>query len=455
MNINIPKNVQYIIDKFYKNNYEAYMVGGCVRDCLLGLSPKDYDITTSAKPHITEGLFTKTIPTGIEHGTITVVIENENFEVTTYRTEGNYLDNRRPESVSFVSDIKEDLSRRDFTINAFAYNNRAGLVDYFNGLSDLNNKIIKAVGDPNKRFREDALRMLRAIRFSAQLDFTIEENTLNAIKTNCNLIKNISIERVRDELCKMLISNNPTKGLILLRDTGILKIILPEINSLVKYTPLCNNHNRDVFEHTLKVINNTESDLKLRLSALFHDVGKLNTLTALPNGHHYFPGHSIESAIMTKEVLCRLKFDNETINNVCAIIYDHLVLRPYYMPTDGEIKRLINRVGVNNIYTLYDLQRADINSLWDPIPFLTKVDYIENKTIEIFKNKEPLTIKDLDINGSVLIKELSLKPGKILGDILNYLLEKVLDDKNLNSKDILITLAKAYLNTLQNNNDLH
>lgn len=448
MNINIPKNVQYIIDKFYKNNYEAYMVGGCVRDCLLGLSPKDYDITTSAKPHITEGLFTKTIPTGIEHGTITVVIENENFEVTTYRTEGNYLDNRRPESVSFVSDIKEDLSRRDFTINAFAYNNRAGLVDYFNGLSDLNNKIIKAVGDPNKRFREDALRMLRAIRFSAQLDFTIEENTLNAIKTNCNLIKNISIERVRDELCKMLISNNPTKGLILLRDTGILKIILPEINSLVKYTPLCNNHNRDVFEHTLKVINNTESDLKLRLSALFHDVGKLNTLTSLPNGHHYFPGHSIESAIMTKEVLRRLKFDNETINNVCAIIYDHLVLRPYYMPTDGEIKRLINRVGVNNIYTLYDLQRADINSLWDPIPFLTKVDYIENKTIEIFKNKEPLTIKDLDINGSVLIKELSLKPGKILGDILNYLLEKVLDDKNLNSKDILITLAKAYLSTL-------
>lgn len=455
MNINIPKDVQYIIDKFYKNNYEAYMVGGCVRDCILGLSPKDYDITTSAKPNITESLFTKTIPTGIDHGTITVIIGNESFEVTTYRTEGTYLDNRRPEFVSFVSNIKEDLSRRDFTINAFAYNDKSGLLDYFNGLSDLNNKIIKAVGDPNIRFREDALRMLRAIRFSAQLDFTIEEHTLNAIKTNCDLIKNISIERVRDELCKILISNNPSKGLILLRDTEILKIILPEINSLVQYTPLCNNHNRDVFEHTLKVINNTESNLTLRLSALFHDVGKLNTLTVLPNGHHYFPGHSIESAIMTKEILRRLKFDNEAITNVCAIIYDHLVLRPDYMPTDGEIKRLINRVGINNIYTLYNLQRADINSLWDPIPFLTKVDYIENKTIEILKNKEPLTIKDLDINGSVLIKELGLKPGKILGHILNYLLEKVLDDKSLNSKNSLISLSKAYLNNLQNNIDLH
>ncbi|MBC5624114.1 CCA tRNA nucleotidyltransferase [Clostridium sp. NSJ-49] len=452
MNINIPKNVKYIIDTFYQNNYEAYMVGGCVRDSLLGLSPKDYDITTSATPNITENLFSKTIPTGIEHGTITVVIEKENFEVTTYRTEGKYVDNRRPESVHFVSNLKEDLSRRDFTINAFAYNDKAGLVDYFGGLNDLNNKIIKAVGDPNIRFQEDALRMLRAIRFSAQLNFTIETNTLNAIKGNCNLIKNISIERIRDELCKLLISDNPSKGLILLRDTGILELVLPEINSLVQYTPLCNNHNRDVFEHTLKVINNTESDLLLRLSALFHDVGKLNTLVALPNGHHYFPEHNIESANMTKDILKRLKFDNETIDRVCAIIYDHLVLMPSYMPTDGEIKRLLNRVGPKNIFILFELQRADINSLWDPVPFLTKVDYISNKTKEILENKEPLTIKDLDIDGSILIKELDLKPGKVLGDILNYLLEKVLDDKNLNSKDKLINLSKSYLNNL---NDSH
>lgn len=447
MNINIPKNVKYIIDTFYENNYEAYMVGGCVRDCILGLSPKDYDITTSAKPHITENLFNKTIPTGLEHGTVTVVIENENFEVTTYRTEGNYLDNRRPESVHFVSDIKEDLSRRDFTINAFAYNDKAGLVDYFEGLNDLNNKVIKAVADPNIRFQEDALRMLRAIRFSAQLNFTIDDNTLNAIKTNRNLIKNISIERIRDELCKMLISDNPSKGLNLLKDTEILEIILPEIHALIEYTPLCNNHNRDVFEHTLKVIHNTESNLVLRLSALFHDIGKLNTLTALPSGHHYFPGHSEESAIITRNILRRLKFDNDTIDRVCAIIYDHLVLKPDYMPTDGEIKRLLNRVGTTNIFTLYDLQRADINSLWNPVPFLAKVDYMCDRTKSILQNNEPLTIKDLAISGSTLIKELNLKPGKILGDLLNYLLEQVLDDKYLNTKDKLINLSKSYLDS--------
>lgn len=446
MNINVPKNVKYIIDKFYENNFEAYMVGGCVRDSLLGILPKDYDITTSAKPNITESLFEKTIPTGIEHGTVTVVLEKENFEVTTYRTEGSYIDNRRPESVSFVSNIKEDLSRRDFTINAFAYNDQEGLVDYFNGLTDLNNKVIKAVGDPNIRFKEDALRMLRAIRFSAQLDFTIETNTLTAIKNNCDLIKNISVERIRDELCKILISDNPSKGIILLQNTGILAIILPEINSLVQYTPLCTNHNKDVFEHTLKVINNTHSNLSLRLSALFHDVGKLNTLTALPNGHHYFPDHNIESANMTKEILKKLKFDNQTIDSISAIIYDHIVIAPNYMPTDGEIKRLLNRVGSKNIFTLFELQRADISSLWDPIPFLTKVDYIEDRVKSIFENKEPLTIKDLNIDGSILIKELNLKPGKILGDILNYLLEKVLDDKNLNYKDTLIDLAKNYYN---------
>ena len=445
MNINIPNKVKYIIDTFYKNNYEAYMVGGCVRDCILGLSPKDYDITTSATPEITQSLFKKTIPTGLDHGTVTVVIEHEGFEVTTYRTEGKYIDNRRPESVSFVSDIKEDLSRRDFTINAFAYNEQSGLVDYFDGLNDLNNKIIRAVGEPNARFQEDALRMLRAIRFSSQLDFSIEDKTLSAIKENCDLIKNISVERIRDELCKILMTPNASKGLTLLKDTGILEIILPEIYNLVEYTPLCTNHNRDVFVHTLKVIDNTDTDLILRLSALFHDVGKLNTLKRLPSGHHYFPGHSEESAIMTKDILKRLKFDNETRSSVYSIIYDHVVLMPEYMPTDGEIKRLINRVGIKNIFTLYDLQRADINSLWDPVPFLAKVDYMSDRTKDILQNNEPLTIKDLDINGSNIIREFNLKPGKILGEILNYLLEKVLDNKDLNSKQTLLELAKEFI----------
>ena len=445
MKINTPNKVNSIIDRFYENNYEAFMVGGCVRDSLLGLTPKDFDITTSATPDITQDLFEKTIPTGIKHGTITIRIEKESFEVTTYRTEGNYINNRKPETVTFVSNIKEDLSRRDFTINALAYNNREGLLDFFSGLDDLNNKLIRAVGDANVRFKEDALRMLRAIRFSCQLGFEIEENTLLAIEKNSSLIQNISIERVRDELCKILITSNASKGLETLYKTGLLKLILPEINSLVGYTPRCNNHNQNVFTHTLKVINNTNNDLILRLSALFHDVGKLNTLTELPNGHCYFPNHNKESALMTAKIMRRLKFDNHTISRIVKLVYDHLVLNVTYMPNDGEVKRLLNRVGVENIYVLFELQKADINSLWDPVPFVAKVDFIKNRVDIILENNEPLTIKDLAINGSDILKEFNIKPNRFLGDLLNNLLEKVLDDKTLNTKDTLFALSKDYL----------
>ena len=288
--------------------------------------------------------------------------------------------------------------------------------------------------------------MLRAIRFSCQLGFKIDELTYLAIKENYGLIKNISIERIRDELCKILISDNPCDGLNLLKDTGILEIILPEIHSLIGYTPLCNNHNRDVFNHTLNVINNTSSnDLILRLSALFHDVGKLNTLKQLPNGHCYFPGHAQEGAIICKPILSRLKFDNNTIDKVSKIIYDHLVLDVNYMPTDGEIKRLLRRVGSGNIFTLFELQKADITSLWDPIPFLKKVDYISDRVKLILENKEPLYIKDLAVTGSDLMTHLNIKPGKIIGEILNSLLESVLDNKNLNNKENLLEIAKNFL----------
>lgn len=450
MNLFIPKDVENIIDTFYKNKHKGFMVGGCVRDSILKTIPKDYDITTSALPNETISLFDKTIPTGLQHGTVTVLINKEPYEVTTFRTDGNYIDNRRPDSVLFVNDITEDLSRRDFTINALAYNQYEGLIDCFNGLNDINNKIIKCVGIPDKRFSEDALRMLRAIRFSCQLDFQIESNTYESIKRNYTLVGNISYERIRDELCKILISKNPTKGLELLKDTGILKIILPDINNLVEYTPKCNNHNRDVFKHTLKVIDNTYDDLILRLSALFHDVGKINTMSFLEDGHCYFPDHSIESSIMTKSILTKLAFDNNTINSVCSIINDHLVLNRAYMPTDGDIKRLINRVGSKNIQLLYDLQRADINSLWDPIPFLNKVEFMNERTKLILENNEPLTIKDLNITGDFLMSEVKLKPGKIIGEILNFLLEKVLDDSTLNTQYILLKLTKDNLINFNN-----
>lgn len=446
MKIFIPKEVNFIINTFYKNNYEAYMVGGCVRDSILGNEPKDYDITTSSKPDNTILLFNKTIPTGLKHGTVTVLINNNPYEVTTFRTDGTYLDNRRPSSVNFVTDIKDDLSRRDFTINALAYNEVTGLIDYYNGVNDIENKIIRCVGDPDKRFKEDALRMLRAIRFSCQLSFDIEINTLNAIKRNYLLISNISNERIRDELCKILISTNPSKGIELLKETKLLEIILPDINALVNFSPKCTNHNRNVFLHTLKVIDNTENNLILRLSALFHDVGKINTLTPFNNGSFYgFPGHCIEGSIMTKKILSNLRFDNNTIKIVCKLIEHHLVLNVNTMPTKYEVKKLLNSVGKDNMHLLFELQRADINSLNNPEPFLKKVSYTEDLVNRIIRNNEPLVIKDLDITGEALITTLKVPPGKLIGEVLNHLLEKVLEDPTLNSKEVLLNLGKGFI----------
>lgn len=445
MKIFIPKDVEFIINKFYEKDYEAFMVGGCVRDSLLNKNPKDYDITTSAKPEKTLCLFEKTIPTGIKHGTITVVLNNNNYEVTTYRTEGKYIDNRHPSSVDFVTDIKEDLSRRDFTINALAYNNNIGLVDYFNGVYDLNNKIIKSVGDPNIRFQEDALRMLRAIRFSCQLDFKIEENTFKAIKLNSKLIKNISKERIRDELCKILISENPAKGFELLSESGLLEIILPEINSLINFSPLSIKHNKNVFSHTLKVLNNTENNLYLRLAALFHDVGKLNTLTLESDGIYRFPLHNIEGAKLSENILRDLRFDNITIKYVSKLIEHHLVPNPKYLPSKYEVKKLLIDVPIDILPLLFNLQRADINSLDNPKAFLEKVDYIESLAKEILDDKDPLSIKDLNIKGNDLIKELSIKNGKEIGSILNYLLEEVLKNPELNNKSSLLNLSRQFL----------
>ncbi|MDY3206001.1 CCA tRNA nucleotidyltransferase [Clostridium baratii] len=442
MNITIPSNVKYIIDEFYKNNYEAFMVGGCIRDALLCKTPKDYDIATSAKPEITEKLFEKTIPTGIKHGTVTVLIDNEPYEVTTYRTEGEYTDNRRPDEVYFVSDIKEDLSRRDFTINAFAYNSREGLKDFFGGLDDLNNGLIRSVGDANKRFNEDALRMLRAIRFSTQLNFDIEENTLNAIKDNKDLIKNISAERIRDELCKILISNNVRTGLNLLKECGLLQIVIPEIIPLIGFDQKNMHHFEDVFNHTLSVIEKCPEDLNIRLAALLHDIGKPDVFFIDDKGNGRFFGHNTKSEKIARDILNRLRFDNKTIKSVCILVREHMNVLDN--ASNLAIKRLINRVSKENIYSLLELQKADILSLKDPNVALYKVSDMRTKIDNIIDSNTPLTVKDLAIDGGKLINELQIKPGKLVGDILNHLLELVLKNPELNNYNSLITEAKKY-----------
>lgn len=430
MHIKIPDKVKFIIDTFYENNYEAFMVGGCIRDFLLSKEPKDYDIATSALPNITESLFEKTIPTGIKHGTITVLLDKEPFEVTTYRIEGEYKDNRRPDEISFVTNIKDDLSRRDFTINAFAYNSKEGLKDYFNGLEDLQNKIIRTVGDSNKRFNEDALRMMRAIRFASQLDFNIEKSTLDGIKKNKNLLKNISSERIRDELCKLLLSDNPRKGLNLLKDCGVLDVIIPELTSLIGFNHKTKDYNEDLFDHTLSVVENTPNDLILRLSALFHDIGKPKVNDNI-------------SEDITRKILTRLHFDNKTIKSVCILIKEYMNV--LVNSTDIDIKRFINRTSKENIYSLLEFQKAHVLSLKNSDLDLYELNDIKNKIDNIINSNIPLSIKDLNIDGSILTKELNLKPGKVIGETLNYLLEVVLNNPNLNNETILLEKAKTFI----------
>ncbi len=430
MHIKIPDKVKFIIDTFYENNYEAFMVGGCIRDSLLSKEPKDYDIATSALPNITESLFEKTIPTGIKHGTITVLLDKEPFEVTTYRVEGEYKDNRRPDEISFVTNIKDDLSRRDFTINAFAYNSKEGLKDYFNGLEDLQNKIIRTVGDSNKRFNEDALRMMRAIRFASQLDFNIEKSTLDGIKKNKNLLKNISSERIRDELCKLLLSDNPRKGLNLLKDCGVLDVIIPELTSLIGFNHKTKDYNEDLFDHTLSVVENTPNDLILRLSALFHDIGKPKVNDNI-------------SEDITRKILTRLHFDNKTIKSVCILIKEYMNVLGN--STDIDIKRFINRTSKENIYSLLEFQKAHVLSLKNSDLDLYELNDIKNKIDNIINSNIPLSIKDLNIDGSILTKELNLKPGKVIGETLNYLLEVVLNNPNLNNETILLEKAKTFI----------
>ena len=435
----IPNDVKIILDCLKNNGYGSYIVGGSIRDFINGKAlPKDYDVATNALPEEIIKLFNKTVPTGIKHGTVTVMINGEGYEVTTYRIDGEYLDNRRPEGVTFVSNLKEDLARRDFTINALAFNEEDGLIDYFNGIEDIGNKIIRAVGEPNKRFQEDALRMLRAIRFAARLDFNIEGKTLEAIKTNCHLILNVSSERIRDELCKMIISNNSTKALRLLEETKLLEFILPELQVAVGFNQQNPHHDKDVFEHTVAVVENCPRSLNLRVAALLHDIAKPDCFTIDKKGIGHFYGHDKKSFILSVQILRRLKFDNESISKISILVKEHMnVLKE---PSDTSVKRLINRVGVELVCDLFALQRADALGSRYPKIRLEEIHKVEEKTLAILESKVPLSIKDLAVKGGDLMSEFSLKSGEGIGDMLKFLLDRVLENPQFNSKEKLIDI---------------
>src|SRR5471030_2394585 len=317
MKIEIPKDVKFIICTLINNGYEAYVVGGCVRDSLLNKTPKDWDITTKPKPEEVIKLFDKVVLTGLKHGTVTVIINKYGYEVTTYRTDGEYEDNRHPKEVQFVSSLKEDLARRDFTINAMAYNEKDGLVDYFAGIQDLNDQIIKTVGEPKKRFDEDALRMLRAIRFSAQLNFKIDEIVLGTIKELKDNIKNISKERIREEFNKILISN-PRK-IEILKECEILEYIIPVINNIYNFNQNSPYHIYDLYNHMIAATEAIEPIIYLRLTMLLHDLGKIETKTTDENGISHYYAHAKQSVEMAGNILTDLKYDNDTINKVLTL----------------------------------------------------------------------------------------------------------------------------------------
>ena len=426
MEIFMPKDVKFLIDKIYEHGYEGFIVGGCVRDSILNVLPNDYDITTNAKPDDIMKIFKdyKIIDTGIKHGTVSVVLNDNIYEITTYRIESEYENNRRPKSVEFTTNIEKDLERRDFTINAIAYNTKIGLVDKFNGIEDIKHRIIKTVGNPDERFEEEGLRMVRAIRFSSKLGFDIDINTLNSIYKNAPIIKNISIERINDEFNKTLISDNP-KNIIFLYKTKIFK-------NLGIYCNLNGNEYKEL-EKTLSVLNYCDKNLIDRLIMLEY----INSNQILKNIDKNKKYEYYCENIKKLSIINNLKYSNKITN------YFNEVME--YMINDSEktdkvtIKKYLGKIGydkLSNIFNLKLIYNTFFNNE-DKIKILNKC--IENLN-EIENLKECYTIKDLDIDGKVLIN-LGYK-GKEIGDILEFLLDNVIKKPSLNNKDILINLLK-------------
>lgn len=437
MQIQLPEKVKEIINTLHIHGFEAYAVGGCVRDSILGRLPDDWDITTSATPMETKALFSRTFDTGIEHGTITVLLDKDAFEVTTYRVDGKYEDNRHPSEVTFTRSLSEDLLRRDFTINAMAYNDEEGLVDIFGGMDDLNNKVIRCVGDARARFGEDALRILRAVRFAAQLGFAIEPETKKGIIELAPTLSNISAERIQVELVKMLLSPNPSM-IRTAYELGITKIILPEFDAMMCTTQETPHHIYSVGEHTIQAIENIRPDKVLRLTMLLHDIAKPLMKTFDEDGVAHFKLHDVKGTELAKEILKRLKFDNDTMNKVVKLVRYH----DYRIPAEPKtVRRAMNKVGEELFPYYLEVREADT---------LAQSEYLREEKMhnisetrkcyeEILDRHECVSLKTLAVTGSDLIAD-GMEPGKELGEVLNKLLDIVIEHPDYNTKETLLNI---------------
>ena len=435
MKMILPEKVNFIIHTLQEHGFEGYAVGGCVRDAMLHREPQDWDITTSAKPEQVKALFRHTIDTGIQHGTVTVMLEHEGFEVTTYRIDGEYEDARHPKDVQFTSDLLEDLRRRDFTINAMAYNEKDGLVDAFDGLGDLKRGIIRCVGVAEERFTEDALRMLRAVRFAAQLGFEIEALTKEAICKLAPNLKKVSAERIQIELVKLLTSGHPEE-IKTAWETGLTAVFLPEFDVMMETEQVNPHHKYSVGEHTIKGLCAVAPDKVLRLTMLLHDVAKPVCKTTDEDGIDHFYGHEEKGEEMARAILRRLKFDNDTTGRVCKLVrcHDHMPAM-----TEKSVRRAIHRNGIEQYPALFAIRRADTlaQSDYKQVEKLEMIVQYETLYEHIMEKQQCLSIKELAVTGVDLI-ELGMTPGKAIGETLKQLLELVLEDPELNTKEKLI-----------------
>lgn len=440
MMMDMPKNVDTAIDLLQSAGFEAYAVGGCVRDSLLGKTPNDWDITTSAKPEDMKSVFADfhCIDTGIKHGTVTVVIDGEPLEITTFRLDGEYEDNRHPKSVTFTSNLGADLGRRDFTVNAMAYSKMTGTVDLFGGQNDLKNKIIRCVGDPDRRFNEDALRILRALRFASALDFEIEEKTAQSLLKNRALLGNISEERIAKELLKLVCGKGAKQ--ILTDFAPVLFEILPELQPMYKNSHDNPHHCYDIYEHTLIAVESIDPELTLRFAMLLHDCGKPAVKKFDENGVAHFYGHQRISAEISAQILARLKVSNKFRDEILFLVSNHDRWELY--ENTEKMPRYLSKFGLDGVLNLLKVMRADV--LAQSPEYRYRLDQIadaEETAKNLAAQKPCLSLSELQINGRTLM-DIGIPQGRKLGAVLAQLLDEVIDGVTKNTQEALTTRAR-------------
>lgn len=439
--IKIPKDVQQVLNILKKNGFQAYVVGGCVRDSVMGRTPLDWDVTTNAMPDEIKKAFAsfKTVDTGIQHGTVLIISGETPVETTTFRIDGSYSDNRHPDSVKFTPSLKEDLARRDFTINAMAYNEEEGIIDCFGGIDDIKNKVIRCVGDPNKRFNEDALRILRAIRFSSVLGFGIEKETQESVIKNKNLLSNIAAERIDTELTKLLCGDNVFD--VLTKYGSVIGVFIPELTLQFNFQQLGKKHGYDIWTHTAHTVANIENDPILRLTMLLHDTGKPATHALNEKGESTFRNHAAVGGLIAENILRRLKFSKNYINTVSYLVSIHDKEVP---ETRTQVKEYLRDFGEENFLRLMKIRKADKSALAEGFRDINdKLIFAYNTFDEIINSDEPYTLNQLAVNGKDIKKYAS---DREIGEILSYLLDCVIKDPSKNNREDLINIARQMNN---------